>query len=464
MSQVSNRTSQETFIVAYGTGAMAKSGTIITSGNTANITQGQLGVISCDAFSATRAPGAFLQGGETPATVGKIKLVVGTSDVGDITAFTGFTGLQQRAYQESPEIHPGQLVSVSSRLPAIPTLSSRLFSGLTTPVAGEDYGADVTLHSLEYDRYASAKERIETYTVTVPSTVTSGLLDYTICHLVHQINLSSTYVKDSGGSHARGNAEILAFALDLDGGGSGTAIGALQVGDSVDFLVVNGVTYSITITASILETLFNWISNSSITATTEIVLVDLDNAGTLASDMFVLMGLSHSAAPALDLEKNKKVTVKAQLTGAWSNAYATNYTETELSAAQYDEGDPAFLGLKFDENGRIQINQAVTGHADTLILAPSFLDSTKRYAVRRIDFVSESVYGNYGHNNWSIVILGQTTDDSGSATAADGITVTAANSQFVTDLNAILGVWLKADPNASKAKYLGSSSSSTLFV
>ena len=67
----------ETILVPTGNQALRNSGAMVGTGNSFNLTNNQLGVVSAD-HQGSVAYGSYLTGGETSANVKAIKVVLGT--------------------------------------------------------------------------------------------------------------------------------------------------------------------------------------------------------------------------------------------------------------------------------------------------------------------------------------------------------------------------------------------------
>lgn len=438
------------FLVSDGT-AMKKTGSLI-SGNSINLNNLQLGVISADPTSTVKTPNQFLAGGETPATVRAIKVVQGTTR-GANADYAQMKGFTEEPYRESPVIKAGDVKLVQCEVYAVDTHSAVLVEGLS-PVVNKTYTIFPVIQSDRNERDYTFGVHSNVYSVDTPSSITGNASDYLINKLLTQVNIDSLWVK--------GSKYVTGFGVSVTGG-AGTAIGALQVGDSVPYFTYKGITYSFTVTKGILQTLKAAIDNTSLTAASTIENVGSLAAGSGASRAMLFLGLDQGVDV---LGVNTIRFVKTKLDIQLADAFYTDpqtpaFTRTVASVPVEDMGKGTYWQLVFEERG-LTYNQSLAGFSDCLIKQPESIDTTKDYVGYMLQIESQSDPNNtdYIKHFSRVFILAPRTDDSGSTTANAGIT-TASPATFVTDLNATLGAWIIAD--STPKAYIGKSTASQLF-
>lgn len=591
-----NEKYSEIFLVASGNQAMAKSGNISSSGTSVNIANGQLGVIAATAAQPHLNQNDFLGTTNNPAgsaantntDVPAIRIVQGTPSSADTSQLYGWF-YEDPAYVKSPIIRSNTVKSFTAQVAATPVLSSKLFSGLVDAnvLSEKEYTSFMEFRSRRNDRdFGANVEQLPTVITTPDFSVVTvdSKLDWLVTQFVHNMNLNSKLYNNPS---SRGNKDFVAFAINTAGSNTGgTVIGTLEVGDTIPFLKVDGVTYSTTVTKAMLETLNQLITNSTVTASSTIETVDLDLAGdgTLATGVLTATGnftandtvtiggqtYTFVAAPAsaydVDLGgdlatslSNLASAVNADGTaGAYGAGTVANPDVTATSTATtvtvtavqdnagttgnsivFTEGTDAggvfsvsgsgtlegatntnkdkfmIVGLpqrrsvghdgiaetlvrvdvQFGEQFQIAPKPTTTntsnpfegygqgtllrvrydrrafgytgsmqqtGHADEVILSPNYIDKDTNYTAYIIDFSDSETTITVDQNTQKrIWILVPATDDSNTATAADGITESTNAATTVADLEAILKPWLSGNVGI---QLLGDATASTYFA
>ena len=437
-----NKKSQDFVFVASG--PMKRSGGLSTSGNSVNLADGQLAIMSADPWGTVTA-GNFLTGGETPADVKAIKIVQGTSRSSNTSLYKGWNGKEVPAFRESPILRSGDIKSISCNVNLVGRYSSRFFGGtFSTVLASTDYGIFPVLRSKRKDQDFSQHEDDFNATFTTAATLPSGTagvnLDYMLQNVLHQLNIQSKLVKAGYPTLLSGKKEVFGFALDIDGGGTGQALGTIAVGTVIPVMVYNGTTINYTATKEFVATVKEWIDDTACTTSTKIVKVDITTAGGSAvTDAFMLMGLEHDLAAGLDNEANVKVEVAACST---TSSFGTAYTETRVCGATEDQGSGRYVQIVWDRNAGLQSNLSVTGDNDQLVKTPSPIDTTKDYAVTVLDVRSNVEHFNAQlHNNKRIFIIYERVDNS-AAVAATGFIRIINNAAIATDVVTVNGTGL----------------------
>lgn len=172
-------------------------------------------------------------------------------------------------------------------------------------------------------------------------------------------------------------------------------------------------------------------------------------------DAFLVVGLEQRLSQGYDDIYARKVTVDTEFgyTTATDVTAFTDFdqflaTKTVTSNATEREGAGRLLRIWYDtrafgQTGSLQL----TGHADEIVRAPSYIDEDTNYTAYIIDCYNEDVVNNdHIHNQTRIWILLPCDDDDNSATVASGLTVTTTDDNSrLSDLNTIFGAWLKSN-------------------
>ena len=437
-----NKPFQEHWFVPSG--AMKRTGDLAATGNSVNLNDAELAVMSADPWSATRSAGNFLVGGETATQVNRVQLVQGTSKSADTSYHLGFDGLVEGPFLISPEIKRGEITSVYCELEPVGSYSCELFSSLPAPVIASTYRILPVLKSVRNDRDFTHNEDIlgPIEVVTDATAIPGDDTDWVILSLLDKFNLYSKHVVNPVPTKVSGNKPMMGFALDISGG-AGTALGTLAVGDTIDFVTYNSVTTSWTVDADFLATVNNLITNTAVTASTTVEVIDVTAAGSSAADAFVLFGTDDAMGIAHDDIYGTKVTMNAELEGAFLDTNNVPlYTKTAGSGASEDQASARILQIRFDNNGRLQVNNSIAGHTDTLIQAPSYIDASKSYNAQIIDLYNVDAISNTGiHHQTRIWILTERADNSAAVQAKGWVRITD-NSNIGLDTFTINGTAL----------------------
>jgi len=172
-------------------------------------------------------------------------------------------------------------------------------------------------------------------------------------------------------------------------------------------------------------------------------------------DAFMVIGLEQRLSQAFDDIYARKVTIDTEF-GYTTATDVTAFTDfdqflaTKLIASRATERDGSgrLFRIWYDTRAYAQTgSQQLTGHADEVLRAPSYIDESTNYTAYVIDCYNEDVVNNdHIHNQTRIWILLPCDDDDNSATVASGLTVTTTDDNSrLSDLNSIFGVWLKSN-------------------
>jgi len=175
----------------------------------------------------------------------------------------------------------------------------------------------------------------------------------------------------------------------------------------------------------------------------------------------LIVGLPHRRSVGFDGIAETLMRVDVQFGDQFQIAPKPTTTATSDSFEGYGQG--ALLRVRYDRRAfGYTGTQQLTGHADEVILSPNYIDKDTNYTAYIIDFSDEEITLTVNQNTQKRVwILVPATDDSSTATAADGITESTDDTTTTSDLEAILKPWLSGNTGL---QLLGDATSSTYFA
>lgn len=315
----------------FATGSLVDGSTALGVGN------GQLGVISWDG-DGVATYGTFLTAG-TLADARAIKVVQGTPASADITTADPWE-VSHQGYKNSGILRADHVRSITVQKPRSARWGTHAFMDVPVPEDNTEYRMYVELESVRNDRQYGGNDEIVHARFETPDYTTLGTTnpeDHMLSNLLFDLNTQSRHVRLSNGAYVRGNRNVLALGINVSGAGTGTPIGTLTCGDSVDIMVstdsVTGetVTTSIVIDYPILLALAYQIAKQArinalttpdaitdeLTVTSEIQVINLDTAGTAALgsgiDAFIVLGLPDVPAPYFDNIEQTMTDVRVNL-------------------------------------------------------------------------------------------------------------------------------------------------------
>ncbi len=441
-----------TVLVASGNQALSTGAIYSNSGDDVNVADGQLGVINWDddahiakgqSLTTTNDPAGT--GANTTSDIKKIRIVQGTANSADISGF----GAIDAGYLEPPlvmstVIDSSNKITFAGKAAATPLRSAFVIGddigntdSFPNPADETEYVLRIGMEGVRHNKvFGTRNTDMVEATVVTPTFSTLSLTtaaqktDWLVQNLVYNADLQSRAIKISSSPYV-GNKPYIAFAIDLDGGGTGTALSAVAAGTPFNFLTRSGVTYSYTPDATFVATLTEAIANSDLLVTSEIGVVDLSTAGAQTHDAILIVALDSTTAVVTDREKRNKVRLRIGLN---DNLYqAGNITSVvEASQAFSGQGQGRYFSIMYKNRpkGRVWSEQWM-GYSNTFLTSPDYIDENAEYNVFIIGH-GEQHYENYSNmvkNPSHTFILVPSTSGVGEATT-------------VTSLNAVLGAWL----------------------
>lgn len=310
-----NKTAMPVIMTVTGDRALQSTGSLVGTSTALNIADGNIGLISWD-YSGSEPLGDFMQAADCDATeVRAIKIVRGTPASANTTQ-ADIWEVGDKGYLESGIIRAENIRSVSTKVGRLPQWGASTVTGFSTPQDGVEYKIYARLLSVRNDRTYGDNDNV--LHASVPATDFTALgttdpLDYVLQNLGDQLNRYSKYTALNT-LHRKGNQNILVLGINA-AGGDGTVLNAIAVGDTIEYIEVDGVTSSFTADAAFIQALAQACADTNISwdlATLE--LIDVTSAGSAATiDTLIAFGLPHKTAAYFDNIEQVQTRVELNL-------------------------------------------------------------------------------------------------------------------------------------------------------
>lgn len=462
----------QVFLVGSGNQALTVSGDVEGAGNSLNIADGQLGVVSAD-HAGTIAHGNFIPAGTTSTQVEAIQVVQGTPNSTQINLVSAF-GHNDKALVKSHTIVRDKIRSVSTLKYAPAAYAARVIRGVSGVADETRYTMTINLEGVRTDLVFGMNRDNLTFTQTTPASTPTNVNDYLLQNLALAANRTSEVTGGAvPGIYSAGNRPFFVFGLKV-AGGSGTAIGTMTKNTSAfnvaKYTLPTGSTVQVTYKPN--ETFINTLKqvltqDSALSAATIENLGNTTPGSAATVDALLIVAFDEGQALAFDNIKETKVRV-AGFGISGGEAGALTYTTEEVCEAFEGRNTGRQLSLYYKDRAGLQVfnmQNHVIG-SEYFIEAPNYLDEDKNYTVTVIEhYDTESTLNNTGQFAKKLVICLEAAITNPTADAATGYSVSTSDSTTVTGLNNTLGAWLSdADDKYSNISYLGSASKSTPFV
>jgi len=450
-------------LVGTGDQAVKTSGNLNTTGNTVNIANGQLGFLSTGHDSSIGA-NVFITAGTLTNATPEAAIVQGTANSGNLSAVNSM-GASVKAYESSTPIYADEVVRVRTDLYKVPTLSMQFLDSFKTVEVGEEYTAYVNLESRLRDiEYTKTKrdQRVAASVATDNSTAARNL-DYVLQDLAVKLNSQSEI--------CGGTRPFMVLGIDTGGDSSGTALGSLAAGDTIDIAVIGGVTYTYTVTDEFVAAITAAIADTAGLSTDEVVTLNLANAGadavTNQIDSLLVVGLNEQEAVAYD--DNFQYKVKATMATDLLATTVTDLDDTFVSRATEDQLSGKFLKRYWEKEvspyvfDLTYVSHPYDINSNTISGLNPF-DSSLNYTRTVIEYFSITPE-NGERVAQSVEVYLPCAVSNPTADADTGYTVATTATTTVTQLNASIGAWLgDASDKYNKIEYQGSATKAAPFV
>ena len=441
---------QDTIIVASLDAALASGHLANTGGNTVNLTDGKVGLLSTDFTSATIAANNFVTAGVTALQVKRVKFVRGTPNSTNIMNVSPYN-LNDKAYIASAEIVPERVRSVTSTLPEIASYEMQLLSGFTAPTTATDYTLNLVLESVTKDiEYAPQRRDWRSYTVTTPATAPTDPTDWLLQTLATKANQESIYRNGSG-------RPFIVFGIASDGT-PGTVINDVAAGTVLSFMTDNGTTWTYTADIPFVKSLQNGIANGTLAGTESIVNLNSVAAGSATTvDNLLFVGLDEVAAVIYDEETRNKVRINAGIENATYTSGAVSYPKDWVGTGKQWK-------LEWKRRMAPRTGYFTEWYASPLSggmeITPSYITNSVNtlYTSYVIEFdnAERQTTNETFVTPHKLTILVPASITNPTADAEVPYTVATTNTTLLTTLNSIFGAWLNsANTNFSNIEYFG---------
>jgi hypothetical protein len=477
MQKRTNKRKMIDVIVASGNAALA-SGSLVTTGASLNIANGQIGVLAVDG-DGTVAYGDFITAGITATQVNAVQIVQGTPASSNLNSADLFE-VGPTALVKSGIINRDNIQSFTSIRYRVPNYSGTAFTSIATPKNNTEYKGYITLLSTRDDRNYGDNTNVRYFTFTTPNYTTLGTvspLDHMLQNVAYRINNDSKYAVSAAGSNMKGNQPLIALAIN-SAGGSGLAIGTVTCGTTINFMRDTNtfsstpVTSSIVADAALVVALANLVkSNATLVPASTIEVIDLTTAGSAANvDSLIVLGTSMAKGAYFDNIEQVMVTADVNL--------GMNFRTSGLVTTKVFPHEGLGQGWKWtiDNDGRAQLNVHTMQnqpYGEFFSEGYKYIDPLKNYTSYVIEyFDTEDILTLETKSPKQLNILVASTATCGTVTQGEtnlnagnpAIVTATTDSATVTSLNAILGVWLESARAYSQHELGGAAVAATYFV
>lgn len=455
-----NRTSQapmQFIMVGSGDQALA-TGALLTGGNSVNILNGQFGVLSTD-YNGVTASNNFITAGQTTQNVKSIKVLRGTPNSADLAAVSPFR-LGHQKYLATNEIHPQDIVEVTTTLPEVSRYSSVYHTGFSAPAVGTDYDLVITQESVENDiEYAAQRLNTRLYSVTATNPAPVAPIDEVLQNLGLQANAESVLSNPSGES-------FVVLGIDSTAAATGVVISTIAAGTVIPAYILDGKQTNFIANIEFVAALQQAIADGVFAGTEKIVNLGSVTPGTATTiNGLYVVGLKDRSAVVLDEFTRKNVIVESGVTLSNTKTVASTMRDWVGSGKQwhYEAKRFAKQHLAYFDNwygsdlmGSITTSPLyITDSEDVFYTSCNITYNTVESHTRNLEQRTPHV----------LTILLAATITNPTATAAGTYTFATTDTTTVAALNASLGAWL-ADAYAkwTNHTYEGAATLATPFV
>lgn len=469
-----NKLAIEQFITPKGNQELRASGAFVGTGNSHNITDGQLGVISWDSSSSVPV-GNYLAANTTYATVKAIKLLQGTAMSNQLQNADVWE-VREKDRVESQIIRGETIRSVSTVNFTPGALSVNFLGGFGAPEDNTQYAAYLESNSQRKDRNFGDNDDVAYVGFETPnytSLATTAPLDHLVQNFVAAINRRSKAAVQGVGAQTKGNKDFLALAISTGAVGAGPVLNAIAIGDVLTVQTVNGVTTTIIATPQLVASIAKAINGSALLGTAKLVAVDLSTAGALAmADAFIVLGLEESTSAYFDDIFETRVSVTVNL----AEGFLTGVNPVNVHIpAEESKGTGREVLIAFRRMAGLRTHTLQNNpHGDFFSRGVEYIDPAKNYAVTAIEFYDyEETLTTRPQSPKTLYITLEAAITTAAQTVSAAVTnLTAGNPAILTNtdaqstvrtgLNTILSVWIGSIPG--DIEYLGDSASGAIFV
>lgn len=318
-SKRTNKTSMPVIMTVTGDRVLQSTGSLVGASTALGIVDGNIGLISWD-YNGSEPLGDFLQAADcTVANASAIKVVRGTPASANTTQ-ADIWEVGNKAYLESGIIRPEYVRSVTTKVGRFAQWGASTITGFDTPQDGVEYKVYARLLSVRNDRTYGDNDNV--LHASVPATDFTSLgttdpLDYVLQNLGDQLNRYGKYT-GLNSTHRKGNQNILVLGIN-SAGASGTFLNAIAEDDTIDFIVIDGVTSSFTADKAFIQALAQACVDANIdwdVATLEVI-NDVTPGSAATVDTLIAFGLPHTTAAYFDNIEQTQTRIELNIGGGF---------------------------------------------------------------------------------------------------------------------------------------------------
>jgi hypothetical protein len=463
-----NRKYMEQWVVPKGDQNFAD-GNLVDATTALGIADGQLGLLSWD-LDGLVPLGAFLAAGDVPSDAKSVKLLQGTPASANIHMADNIWEIGDRDRVESGIITSGKVRSVASSTYTVGNYSVAAFGNFSGIDDEVEHSLVIRMLSHRRDRDYGNNDDVITVVAPAASVAPTDNDHYLITTLVAKTNERSLYTPLGVSGVNKGTKPIIAFGIKR-GGGSGTVIGTLVAGDSIDYMLDNGNTISYVATAPFIVALAKLINEGAITAVDTIEVIDVTTAysGSGLTD-FIVVGFDERQAAYFDDIAFVRVNLEASLGKGFEGPTVTYARGSVAPIEENNMGRNLLIAFRNRAGLNVHTMQNHP-HRDWFSRGKEYLVEGNLYNLNIVEYTEvedtltiESVTQAKLYIPTQVTI--DTTDDVSDVVAniaadAPPFDVTSSVPDAVTDLNGIFGAWLAPQVGI---EYKGDSTAVTPFI
>lgn len=306
-----NKRAVEKVLVVKGNETLPTDGTSLNgTGGIVNLNDGQIGLV--DATPGSGGFNTFFNNASsfTFEQIPIAKVVQGTDM--SATPSQARVPFTRRPYEASLDIIGKQVTSYTGKAYASPKRSASVLAISASPQELTKYSIYLGFRGrrvTEFDSgiQAVVKKKVEVDTAQYSTLGLTSDQDDLTQRLAYTINQNSAQFTQQFGN-VGGNWKVMAFAVDLSGG-AGVAINSVA-GTSVPVVVTGAGTQSITLDTELVATFVDVVTNTALTNSSTIELIDPSTYGAGTSDYLLIVAMNESTAY-IDRDPTTKIRIDA---------------------------------------------------------------------------------------------------------------------------------------------------------
>lgn len=394
--RTNNKRRMETILVAGATTVPAAGPLVPVAGGTAlSIANGEIGILSAD-LEGVRPAGEFLAAGELVADAYAIKFVQGTPRSNSIHLADPWEAGDKHLV-ESDLIFADSIRAFRADAPVTSRNDAKLVD-LTDVIMLDDaeYKMFVDLSSVRNDRDYGDNDEVVHASFETPDNTALGTvnpLDQMVQNVAQRIMVQSKAVSSLSNRLNKGNRNVMAFAMRKAGGADAgftpTVIGGIAEGTVIPVILDDGNPVDFIADKAFVRALAQLVANSDYTVFSEILMVDLAAAGTVAAgaDGILVMGLDEDLPRAFDNIMQVKTSVNVEVASAMRTTTGISTSAQDVSTPLEGENSGRNWNIRFDSRafGTVH-NMELNRMSDYLIQPPKYFDVDGIYYAYIIEY------------------------------------------------------------------------------